>query len=142
MTAGSLPSDEHSFADQAFAATAQAYATAPDGWDLAVRAAIARLFEFLAERPDETRACITAMSGALSVRDATIDRFAELLRPGFATSPTTPPAVVAEAIGGGIYELVRSHVVERRISELPGAAANATIVALSPFVGADRANSA
>lgn len=132
-----------SFVDEAFAVTASAYADAPGGWETSIQTAIGSLFGFLAQRPDQTTACIVADCGtgpgALGQRDTVIDRFVELLRPGFAASATPPPPVVAEAIGGGIYELVRGHVLERRLEELPGAVPDATIVALSPFMGVDGA---
>jgi hypothetical protein len=143
MTTGGIAPRGDSFADAAFAATATAYADAPGGWESAIQSALGGLFDFLAERPDQTAACIVADCGAgpetLAQRDETIARFVELLRPGFAASATPPPPVVAEAIGGGIYELVRNHVLERRLHDLPGAVADATIVALSPFVGMDGA---
>jgi hypothetical protein len=131
-----------SFVDEAFAAAADAYARAPGSWELAVQAAIAGLFDFLAGRPDQTKACIVDDCGAgpeaLARRDRTIDRFVELLGPGFASAPSPQP-VVAEAIGGGVYELIRSHVLERRLVDLPDAAPNATVVVLAPFIGASGA---
>ncbi|HEX2161337.1 MAG TPA: hypothetical protein VHF88_05890 [Thermoleophilaceae bacterium] len=136
---GAAPPDD-TFADQAFAVAADAYArSTSDSWERAVHAAIARLFGFLAERPLETRTCVVRDCGAgpraLGQRDRAIDRFAQLLQPGFAAAATPPPPVVAEAITGGIYELVRSHVLERRLGELPDAVPDATIVALAPFLG-------
>jgi hypothetical protein len=145
MTAGGAPAPRRSFADEAFAATADAYAREPGGWENAIQAAIGGLFDFLADRPDQANACIVDDCGAeprgLAQRDRMLDRFAELLRPGFAAAPAPPPPVVAEAITGGIYELVRAHVLERRLSDLPAAVPDATIVALSPFKGAEFASS-
>lgn len=128
-----------SFADEAFAVTADAYASSPS-WERGLHAAIGSLFGFLAEHPDRTNACIVAdcgtAPGALTRRDRLIERFAELLRPGFERAPgPPPPPVVGEAIGGGLYELVRSHVLERRLGELPAAVPEATVVALAPFIG-------
>lgn len=140
---GDASLDGGSFVDQAFAATADAYARAPADWELAVSHAIGSLFDFLAGQPEQTKACILADCGAgpeaLARRDRAIAHFAELLRPGFAAAAVPPPAVVAEAIGGGIYELIRGHVLERRLEQLPAAAPAATIIALSPFIGADEA---
>jgi hypothetical protein len=139
MTAGGARPPGDSFADQAFAAAAAAYAATPQGWERAVRAAIAALFEFLVDRPTQTSACVAgehaAGQDALARRDQLIDRFVTLLRPGFAAADRSPPPVVAEAIGGGIYELVRSHVLERRLDRLTEAIPDATVVALSPFLG-------
>lgn len=143
MTAGGARPPSGSFADQAYAVTADAYARTPQSWERSVQAAIACLFDFLADRAPQTKACIVDDCGAgpeaLARLDLAIDRFTQLLRPGFDVAASPPPAVVAEAIGGGIYELVRSHVLERRLQELPMAVPDATVVALSPFLGADAA---
>jgi hypothetical protein len=127
-----------SFADEAFAVAASAYAQAPGSWELAVQSAIAGLFDFLAGRPVETSACMVDGGGAdgpeaLARRDRTIDRFVELLRPGFAAGAAPPPPVVAEAIGGGIYELIRGHALESRLDALPDAAPHAAVIVLTPF---------
>jgi hypothetical protein len=131
------------FADQAFATAADAYARTPESWERAVHAAIVALFEFLVQRPAETSACIIGEHGAtrsaLARRDRLVGRFTELLQPGFAVARTPPPPVVAEAIAGGIYEMVRGYVLDRRIDELPDAVPHATIVALAPFIGTDGA---
>lgn len=132
-----------SFADQAFAVAAEAFTSTSESWEHSIQAAIAHLFEFLTREADQTKACIVADCGAgsaaLTQRDRTIERFTQLLQPGFQTAAPRPPPVVAEAIAGGIYELVRGHVLERRLGELPAAAPDATVVALSPFIGADDA---
>ena len=139
MTSGGAWPPRESFADQAFAAAAAAYAATRESWTRAVHAAIAAVFEFLAERPAQTKACIVFDGGAgpvaLARRDQVLERFASLLEPGFAAAVTPPPPVVAEAIVGGIYELVRNHVLERRLDLLREAIPDATVVALSPFVG-------
>jgi hypothetical protein len=140
MTPGeSLPSSDR-LADQAFAVAASAYAGTPDRWDLAVRAAISALFDFLANRPSEATSCL-APDGPLGAedlaeRDRLIKRFATLLEPGFELAAEPPSPVVTDAVGGGIYEIVRGFGRERRLQELRTAIPDATVVALTPFVGA------
>lgn len=138
------PEGRGSFADEAFAAAAGVFASASRSWEQAVPAAIAVLFDFLAASADRTEACMTADGGdgadALARRDRLVERFAALLEPGFGVTDHPPAPIVAEAISGGIYELVRDHVLERRIDELPLAAPNASVVALAPFVGASSAS--
>ena len=127
-----------SFAEQAFAAAAGAYSRTSESWEHAVHAAIASLFDFLAERPAETEACVddcAATPTALAALDDVIAQFTALLEPGFVASSAPPPPVVAEAIGGGIYEVVRCHVLERRLDLLPDAVPDAAFVALAPFLG-------
>jgi hypothetical protein len=50
-----------------------------------------------------------------------------------------PPAVIIEAIAGGIFELCLHQALQRRIHELPGQAVAATYIALAPFLGAAQA---
>jgi hypothetical protein len=132
-----------SFADEAYAVTAAAYARAPGEWEAAVREAIAGLFGFLSGQAGQTKACVAGEHAhglqAIASRDREIERFVALLQQGY-EGPSSPPAVVAEAIGGGIYEIVRSHALDRRLDELPASAPAATVIALSPFVGSERAN--
>jgi hypothetical protein len=144
MTGGEVRHLRSPFGDRAYAAAAGAYAAAtPDGWEHGVHAAIRGLFDFLTAEAPRTDACIVDHCGAgpqaLARRDAAIGRFTELLRPGFEAAPTPPPPIIAEAICGGIYELVRSHVLEDRLEQLPAAAPDATIVALAPFMGTSAA---
>jgi hypothetical protein len=131
------------FAEQAFSAAAEAYMATPGSWGEAVHATLAGLLEFLATAPDRTRACVLAATEggprALEQRDRTLARFVEFLEPGYAASDEPPPQVVGEAIAGGIYELVRAHVLEARIELLPNALPDATLLALSPFLGASEA---
>jgi hypothetical protein len=146
MTTEGAPAPRSSFVDEAFAVTAAAYVREPGTWENGIQAAISQLFDFLASRPAQTNACIVDHCGAgpeaLAQRDRALDRFVELLRPGLAAAATPPPPVVAEAIAGGIYEVVRGHVLERRLDDLPAAVPDATVVALSPCTGAKRSGAA
>lgn len=130
-------------AEQAFAATEDAYSQTSGGWAEAVHAALAQLLDFLAGSPELTRICIVealyAGSPALERRDRVLARFADFLEPGYAESPDPPPEVVSEAISGGLYELVRAHALERRVEALPRSLPEATVIALSPFVGSEEA---
>lgn len=134
---------DDSFADRAFRVAANAYDASSEGWEWATRAALAELLAFLARQPEQTETCMAVDPGehraALMHRDRVVERFAALLRPGFAIPPQPPPPVVAEAIGGGILELIRIYVEERRVDDLPSALPSATLIALTPFVGSERA---
>lgn len=129
-----------SFSDQAFTVAADAYARTTGSWERAVFAAIDTLFQFLADNPRQTTICIVdeeqgASEAALDRRDADIDRFLPLLEPGFVAADPRPPWVVAEAIGGSIYEMVRGHVQLERLDLLPDSSPDATAMALVPFMG-------
>lgn len=126
-------------AEQAFAAAADAFSSTPGDWPDAVHAALARLLDFLAGSQALTRMCaveaLHAGSAALAARDRALDRFAGLLEPGYALAEPPPPPVATEAVGGSVFELVRSHAAERRLDELPAALPTATVIVLTPFVG-------
>lgn len=130
-------------AEQAFTASADVYVQTLGSWAEAVHAALAQLLDFLAGSPELTRMCIVetlhAGSPALERRDLVLDRFADFLEPGYAESADPPPEVVSEAISGGVYELIRVHAVERRVEALPRSLPEATVIALSPFVGSEEA---
>jgi AcrR family transcriptional regulator len=130
-------------AEQAYTASADAYMRTPGSWGEAVHAALAELLGFLAGSPELTRMCVVevlyAGSPALERRDRVLARFAGFLEPGYAESPNPPPEVVSEAISGGVYELIRAHAMERRVESLPHSLPEATVIALSPFVGSAEA---
>lgn len=130
-------------ADQAFAAAADAFASSPGGWPESVHAALARLLEFLAGSPAMTRMfAVEALhtgAPALTRLDRALDRFAELFEPGYELADPPPPPVTTEAVSGSVFELVRGHAAEHRLEELPLALPTATVVTLTPFVGAAEA---
>jgi AcrR family transcriptional regulator len=114
-------------------------------WPNAVRAAIAALFRFLASEPAFAHIALvdakTATSRTGERSNAGVSAFAQLLLPGMDNIPedARPPAVIIEAIAGGIFELCLHQALQRRIHELPGQAVAATYIALAPFLGAAQA---
>jgi hypothetical protein len=130
------------FTEQAFTAAAGAYMRTPGSWAQAVHAALAGLLDFVAESPftrvafvDELR----AGAAGLERRDRALERFTDFLEPGYAQSAERLPEIVAEAVSGGVYELIRRRVAEGRIASLPAALPEATLLALAPFVGQEEA---
>jgi AcrR family transcriptional regulator len=131
--------------DKALALVEQAYASQPD-WRYGVRAGITALFGFLACEPTfahmamvDVRAA-TERSTECAFRGA--NTFAHmLLLPGLDHAPADarPPAVTAQAITGGLFELALHHALQRRIHELPAMVPRATYFALAPFIGAEAA---
>ena len=85
------------------------------------------------------RACRVVVSGRRAGVASRRARFTDFLEPGYAQSPSPPPEVVSEAISGGVYELIRAYAVEGRLHELPESLPEATVIALSPFVGSAEA---
>lgn len=126
-------------ADQAFAATADAFVHSAGGWPDAVHAALARLLDFLAGSSAVTRMCVVEAlqtgTAALARRDRALDRFADFLEPGYELAEPPPPPITSEAVSGSVFELIRGHVADHRLDDLPRALPTATVVALAPFVG-------
>lgn len=127
--------------DQAFEACTAAYVESHGSWPDAVRATLACLLDFLAGAPALTRLCavhaLDPQPPGLERRDRMLDCSMEFLLPGHAVGADGPPEIVSEAIVGGVYELLRSRIVEDRVESLPKALPDATVIALAPFVGGD-----
>jgi AcrR family transcriptional regulator len=122
----------------------QAYAAQND-WRWGIRAAINTLFAYLACEPAFAH---LALVETLNATRRTSDRFlqgiggyAQMLLPGFQQipEPARPAAITVEAIVGGIAELCLHYAVRGRIHELPALEAEATFLALAPFLGAEEA---
>jgi hypothetical protein len=66
-----------------------------------------------------------------------LDLFCELLGPGFATSDHEPPdrETVALCIGGGVWETVRRHALDRRLHKLPDSLPALSHVCVGTFFG-------
>jgi AcrR family transcriptional regulator len=129
----------------AFGVAAHAFLRAGGSWPEATRAALAGMLGAAAGARALTRLCITAAfqgsERAAERHDRAVSLFAGFLEAGHETAGARPEdaRLTREMIAGGIFELVRTHVVERRIDELPEALPSATIFTLTPFVGREEA---
>jgi AcrR family transcriptional regulator len=122
----------------------RAFADAED-WRTGVRDGLANLMVFLASEPAFTCLALTAMmiatprAGELSSRG--VAAYAQLLSPGFNEVPKRlrPPTIALDAIAGGLREMLLHYTVAGRSCELPELIADATYVALAPFIGGQAA---
>lgn len=130
---------------RSLAAVEHAYRSAPD-WRAAVRAAIATLFEFLAEEP------IFASMALLQAPVATAQTAARARHgfPGYSSMladrfdeerahTDKPGAVTLAAINGGLFELCLTYAVLRQSEMTLELVDRATFFVLTPFIGADEA---
>jgi AcrR family transcriptional regulator len=94
-------------------------------WERGIGCAYAALLETLAAEPDFAHLgvvdVLAAGPQALARREATLRRFARFIdftreRAG---ETVAPPALVGQAIVGGIHELVYSHIVRGETARLP-----------------------
>jgi AcrR family transcriptional regulator len=122
----------------------RAYDAARD-WRSAVHAAIAALFQFLASEPAFAHLSLvdarvaTSRTAERAIKG--MDAYTQLLVPRLKDVPAArrPPAVVIEAIAGGLFELCVSYTLQSRAHELPQLTSQATYFALAPFLGSTQA---
>jgi AcrR family transcriptional regulator len=132
-------------AEQAFSAAAAAFVATPGSWAEATHAALDGLLEYAAATPTFARlaeqALIHGGERAVARRAQVLDLFMEFLEPGYAIAgePPDAPRTASHLIGGAVYELLRRHVAEDRLAELPYALPEITLIVLSPFVGREEA---
>lgn len=120
----------------------QAY-EAEDEWIDAIRAALRAFLGFLAEHPDLTRLCIVDVHAvgdrALARRDAAVRGFYYFLDAGRGDAPRALPGLTAEAVTGGMYEIVYGRVLRGTVEELPRLLPELMYWAMMPFLGHDAA---
>ncbi len=122
----------------------RAFASAPD-WRSGVRDGLHNLTEYLASEPSFARLALMGTSiatpRAIKLSDRGLSAYAQLLAPGLEEVPKNkrPPAIVIDAIAGGLQEIFLHHAAHGRLAELPELAPDATYIALAPFIGAQEA---
>jgi AcrR family transcriptional regulator len=127
---------------QALAVAVEAYQAQQPEWPRAARAGLCALIDYLASEPAHAHLSLVdtfaACPEAIEIRDSTLQAFAAYLAPGYelARSGVQVPAIAAEAITGGIWQILHHYIESDCIAELPGAAAQLTYFALTPFLGA------
>ncbi len=130
---------------QALRVCSEAYEREQGDWPRAVAAGIAALLEYLASEPDHAQLSLVQMYAAgpeaIAVRESSMHYFRLYLQPGprFAGGPGQVPAIVAEAIVGGIWQILHHYVEKNSFAELPGAGPQLTYFALTPFLGPEQA---
>jgi AcrR family transcriptional regulator len=112
---------------------------AEEEWVDAIRGALAAFLGFLAEWPDLTRLCIVDVHAVgtrgLARRDAAVRGFYYFLDAGRAEAPRSLPGLTAEAVTGGMYEIVYGRVLRDAIAELPRLLPELMYWAMMPFLG-------
>jgi AcrR family transcriptional regulator len=129
---------------QALRLTSLAYGAEPD-WPHAIQAGITSLVDYLSSEPSFARLglveALAAGPSAMAQRDQILQGFSSLLAPGYWDSPAgaSVPKLAAEAISGGILEVIYYYISNGRADELPQTAPQLIYVALAPFVGTSKA---
>jgi AcrR family transcriptional regulator len=133
---------------QAVQVTGQAFAAQGSDWPHAVAAGIQALLMFLASEPAHARLTLVDTFGAsresVEIRGASMAAFREFLKPGHMLaakrgSAAHVPALAAEAVAGGIWQILHYYIEHSWFGELPALAPQLTCFALTPFLGVEAA---
>ena len=132
---------------QAQRVCAKAYERECEDWPRAIAAGIGALLEYLASEPQHAQLSLVQMYAAgpdaIAIRDSSMQAFSRYLQSGLElTGPLArepAQAVVAEAIVGGIWQILHHYIEKDCVAELPGAGPQLTYFALAPFLGAAQA---
>jgi AcrR family transcriptional regulator len=130
---------------QALQVTIEAYRAREDDWPQAVAGGLHALVRYLASEPAHAHLTLVdtfaASPQAIATRESAMVAFRAYLGPGFRRAPELPP-LIAEAVVGGIWQVLHHYIERDCVEELPGVAPQLTYFALAPFLGAERAASA
>jgi AcrR family transcriptional regulator len=126
---------------QALTVTANAYQAQQDDWPRATQAGVHALIDYLASEPAHAHLSLVdtfaACPEAIEIRNSTLKAFATYFDPAYemVRGRVDVPAVAAEAIAGGIWQVLHHYVENDCLAELPSVAPQLTYFALTPFVG-------
>jgi AcrR family transcriptional regulator len=126
---------------QALLITVEAYEARKDNWPHAVAAGLRALIDYLSGEPAHAHLTLVDTFGAspeaIEIRDTALHAFAAYLRPGYDLAPkdVDVPDIAAEAIAGGIWQVLHHYIEDDRIAELPDATPQIVYMALTPFLG-------
>jgi AcrR family transcriptional regulator len=130
---------------QALRVTAEAYEAREDYWHEGVAAGIDALTEFVCSEPAHAHLTLVdtfgASPAAIEIRESALGSFTGYLRPGFGHAPAQidVPEIAAEAVAGGIWQVLHHYIEHERMHELPDAAPQLVYLTLSPFTGPELA---
>jgi AcrR family transcriptional regulator len=128
-------------AKRALRPATEAFQAAPT-WPQAAHDSIAALLQHIAADPIFARLgffeILTGGPAAINQAEATLDAFALMFAPGHEQHPHTP-AVVSEAIAGGIWNIIQHEIGHGRTEQLPQLAPELTYITLTPYIGPQRA---
>ncbi len=124
---------------QALQITVEAYEAHPDHWPCAIAAGLGALIDYLASEPAHAHLILVDTFGAnpeaIEIRNSAMHAFAAYLRPGYELAEQPVPAIAAEAVAGGIWQVLHHYIENDCIAQLPAAAPQLVYLALTPFLG-------
>jgi AcrR family transcriptional regulator len=130
---------------QALGVFARAYDARSDDWPRALSGALRALIEYVVSEPVHAHVSLVdtfaASPEAIEIRDSALSAFGAYLEPGYAHARghRDVPVIAAEAITGGVWQILHDYVDTGRIAQLLDLAPQVSYLALVPFLGADAA---
>jgi AcrR family transcriptional regulator len=116
----------------------------PD-WPEAIATGLRALTDYLISEPAHAHLSIVDTFGSspdtILIRQQTMAAFASYLTPGYELAqPEAPaPAIAAEAVVGGCWQILHHYVDAGRLRDLAALTPQLTFLTLAPFTGADAA---
>ncbi|HTA04919.1 MAG TPA: TetR/AcrR family transcriptional regulator [Solirubrobacteraceae bacterium] len=130
---------------QALRTTAEAYEAHGSDWPSGVAAGLHALMDFVCSEPSHAHLTLVDTFGAspqaIEIRESALNGFTAYLSPGFehAAPGAEVPDVAAEAVAGGVWQVLHHYIEHKRLGELCDAAPQLVYLTLSPFVGPEPA---
>jgi AcrR family transcriptional regulator len=134
--------------DSAYESTARRVQQAYDreeAWPDRIAAGLGALFEQIVEHPNVARACLvealTAGPEAIARHEATLKRFAPLLKPGRELNPRRAelPDTLEDTLTGGVLWVINQRLIAGEVEELKGLLPETIEFVLRPYVGEEKA---
>jgi AcrR family transcriptional regulator len=133
---------------QAFGVGFEAYEAVMPDWPRAIATGLRAVIAYLSSEPAHAHLSIVDAFGAspetIEIRDEILTAFATYFLPGYDLAPASVdvPAVAADAVVGGAWQVLHHYIEGGRIAELPDAAPALTYMLLTPFLGPKEATKA
>ncbi len=130
---------------QALRVTRDAYDARGGQWQEGIAASLHALMEYVCSEPSHAHLTLVDTFGAspeaIEIRENALQAFTAYLQPGFEHAPAEMdvPDVAAEAVAGGIWQVLHHYIEQRRMHELCDAAPQLIFLTLNPFLGPDGA---
>jgi AcrR family transcriptional regulator len=130
---------------QALQVGVRAWEAAMPDWPRAIAAGMRAVVDYLVSEPAHAHLSIIDTFGAspetIEVRASIMQAFTTYFAPGYELQPAgaRPPAVSAEAVVGAIWQMLHHYIDCEEIEQLPAATPQLTYLALTPFIGPERA---
>jgi len=130
---------------QALRVTVEAYETHKGAWHDGVAAGMHALTDYVCSEPSHAHLTLVDTFGAspeaIEIRESALQSFTVYLQPGFDHAPThvDVPEIAAEAVAGGIWQVLHHYIEHRRVHELCDAAPQLIFLTLNPFLGPEAA---